>query len=146
MILDWNVGVSERAPAGVQGEQADYVIHTSVCSACDDTTLRAAAGECVEKATSLLSENIDDDSMYVLFGWDAEQGNLMVSVSDAAKQKDASQVVCCNFSALDEKNNAEFIETLKYWITDYLTTCSGFMRYSLVAAFYSESRDQTALL
>lgn len=146
MILEWKAEVSERAPASVQGEQAEYVIHGSVCSANNDTALRAAAGECVEKASCLLSENIDDDAMYVLFGWNAERASLTITVSDAAKQQDASQVVYCEFSALNEKNNPEFTETLKYWITDYLTTCGSFMRYSLVAAFYSESRQQTALL
>ena len=81
-------------------------------------------------------------------------------VTDDSKEKDSRHVVKCIMSTLDDKMNElasssedtweakteEFSELVKGWIHNYLTTCSGFMKYSLIAIFHNESRENTKLL
>ncbi|GGY72236.1 hypothetical protein GCM10011613_16490 [Cellvibrio zantedeschiae] len=106
-----------------------------------------------EKAIQILKENIQDNSLYLLFEWDANQAKLNIVVTDASKKLDSPQSVCCTFSSLavelareSEEQRLGYTESVKFWLHDYLTTCTAFFNYSLVAIFHSSSRDNTELL
>lgn len=116
-----------------------------------DAEIKSALAECIEKAASMLSMNIVDESLYFLFEWDAAQSVLSIVVTDDQKKHDSVYSVRCQFSALstiesDQCDGDSLIEKLQYWIKNYLTTCSAFMNFSLVAAFTSESRSDSMML
>lgn len=109
-----------------------------------DQSIKAALGQCVEKAAELLPVNIQDDSLFLLFEWNKEHSQLNIVVSDADKNQDSPHLVRCDFTGL--QNPAAYQEKVSYWLTDYLTTCAAFMNFSLVAAFYVNNRQESTLL
>jgi hypothetical protein len=82
----------------------------------------------------------------MLFEWDEDNASLSIVVSDAKKAHDSPQMVKCCFKALSENMPSDYAENIHFWIRDYLTTCAGFMRYSLVAAFHTGNRNACTLL
>lgn len=107
-----------------------------------------------------MSDNIGIDSQYFMVEWDVDNATLTVVVTDDAKKNDSKHVVNCHMSTLDKKMNelaisskaswetqtAEFSETVRDWVHNYLTTCGAFMRYSLIALFHCESRENAKIL
>ena len=113
--------------------------HISACLAQDEGSVRSALGECVEKSISLLQDNINNESLYLLFEWCASSSVLSIVVTDSSKEIDSQHIVKCTFAKLES-------EDVQYWIRDYFTTCASFMRYSLVAAFHCSERSESTLL
>lgn len=132
MILSWQENKS-------LGECPESIVYNSEYAGTDESGIRSALAECVEKAISLLAANIQDESLYLMFEWSASSSRLSIVVTDSSKKIDSPQVVQCSFFKLDP-------EDLQYWLGDYFTTCESFMRYSLVAAFHCQTRMQSALL
>jgi len=132
MILSWE---ENKSP----GECPEIIRHHSEYAGTEESGIRLALAECVEKSISLLATNINDESLYLLFEWCTASSVLSIVVTDSTKKLDSAQVVKCGFSRLDA-------EDLQYWLGDYFTTCESFMSYSLVAAFHSETRATSALL
>jgi len=132
MILSWE---KNKSP----GECSETFRHHAEYAGTEESGIRLALAECVEKSISLLHTNIKDESLYLLFEWCAASSVLGVVVTDSTKKIDSPQVVKCGFSRLES-------EDLQYWLGDYFTTCESFMRYSLVAAFHSQTRAESALL
>lgn len=145
MNLDW-----EEKTVG------EHLIFAAVVDSAEESNLKEGLGECVEKATSFLHLNIHDDSMYFMLGWDKTTSTLKITVVDETKSKESQYVVTCCFSALAqallsdsegaEAKADEQTDSIRYWIKDYLTTCSSYYQYSLVATFYTESRNMGDLL
>lgn len=125
--------------------EATQITHHIQHDAGDENAVKATLEACIEKAVSLLDDNVQDDAMYLLFGWQEENGSaqLRVSVADATKSADAKQVVCGEFSVLPAGIDAEQVA---FWLRDYLTTCTAFLRWSLLAAFYTDDRARAQLL
>jgi hypothetical protein len=129
----------------------ENIYHTKIEGA-DTTQWRKAIEACADKAIALLADNIQDDSLYLLFEWNPTSGNLRIVVTDAQKQQDAPISLEALFSSYlkatgnDEGVAAEHTEQIKFWLHDYLTTCTAFFNYSLVAIFHSSNRSQTELL
>ncbi|WP_323815003.1 hypothetical protein [Cellvibrio sp. NN19] len=96
---------------------------------------------CAAKAINLLNDNIQDDSLYLLFEWNPQTNSLKVVVTDANKQQDAPISVGADFEQTDIAT-----EQVKFLLSDYLASCSAFFRYSLVAIFHSSSRTDSTLL
>ena len=139
-MLIWNISKEKK-----------HIIHSAFTSETDEGAFCQAVEACAEKAISLLQTNIQDDSLYLLFEWSTHQASLSVTVTDSSKSHDGPETVKCIFSGLvnlnlnDEQNIIQ-VETIKFWLHDYLTTCSAFFSYSLVAIFHSSTRDKTELL
>lgn len=132
MILSWEESKS-------LGECSESICHNSKYAGTEESGVRLALAECVEKSISLLHTNINDESLYLMFEWCASSSVLSIAVTDSSKKIDSSQVVRCCFSKLEA-------EDLQYWLGDYFTTCESFMRYSLVAAFHCQTRVESVLL
>lgn len=128
-------------------------------------TLKDALEICAAKAISLLDKNIQDDSLYLLFEWNSSTAELTIVVTDADKQRDSSLSVGAKFAELhqhtQDQNHRETAlqpggedsekinisdELVKFFISDYLASCSAFFRFSLVAIFHSSTRSNTNLL
>ncbi|WP_269620313.1 hypothetical protein [Zhongshania sp. BJYM1] len=109
---------------------------------------------CVDKAVSQLADNINDESRYLIFEF-GDGDILKIVVSDDSKTQDSAHSVVCDMSAMRQClaesthwkfKDESFAEIVKHGIRDYLTTCSGFMRYSLVAIFCETDRTKTELI
>lgn len=126
-------------------------VHITSTLDTEETNLRKTIEACAEKAISLLKSNIQDDSLYLLFEWDSSNANLNILVTDAAKKHDAPEIVYCTFPELakeltQQEQSTAYAELVKFWLHDYLTTCTEFFSYSLVAIFHSSDRSNTELL
>lgn len=131
--------------------------HTTEFLSAERANLKLAVEACAGKAISLLEDNIQDESLYLLFEWGPARSTLTVVLTDASKQKDAPHCVIGVFSELEtrisqlhqpariEQTHADS-ELIKFWLFDYLTTCTAFFKFSLVAIFHSSSRDNSELL
>lgn len=129
------------------------IVHSISISETSEKTVRHLIEASADKAIQLLKKNIQDDSLYLLFEWDANHAKLNIIVTDASKTQDAPESVCCIFSSLatelareSEEQRFEYTESVKFWLHDYLTTCTAFFSYSLVAIFHSSTRNNTELL
>jgi hypothetical protein len=123
----------------------------------DESGLCEAFESCAEHAIGLLTENIQDDSLYLLFEWDRSTSILNIVVTDASKKNDSSIKVTCVFSGIEvslnkldkasrEEREKEYVDSIKFWLHDYLPINTTFLNYSLVAIFHSSSRAETELL
>jgi len=157
--LNWE----ERKPSAnlfeeAAGTEREHVVYSAIFNEGKDKLIERAVQACIEKAVSFIPDNVTNESRYFLFEWDVVCSTLTIVVTDDSKENDSKIVVKCLMSVLDENTNtnksesawsdktAEYAQLVKYWIKDYLTTCSDFMKFSLVAVFHSESRENTELL
>jgi len=129
-------------------QRGNHISHIASTTELSAHELRQTAEACIEKAVSLLPQNIQNDSLYLLFEWHPTDAALKICITDASKTRDAPETVYCAFPVLlqqpDDVPNQ--IESVKFWLHDYLTTCTAFLSYSLVAIFHSSSRAYTELL
>lgn len=158
MELNWKESIGSSPDETADGASKDVVVYLAELVDSDDLT--STAIECViDKAVSLLDQNIRDESMYFLFEWDSVCSMLTVVVTDKNKEKDSPHVVKCSFAAFNvkinnlgvsdkerENNVNEYSASVKFWIKDYLSICTRFFGYSLIAIFHNESRETTQLL
>ena len=143
MDLMWTIE-NGGSPAGTTSEDSsERVIHSASLEATSDEKMQQGIDACIEKACGLLENNIQDDSRYMLFGWDVDTSTLTIVVTDDEKERDSRNVVQCHFIVTAKQLDPEDIQ---FWIKDYLTTCAPFLRYSLIAAFHRESRVSCVLL
>ena len=136
MILNW---ITETP-------SADCIQHSTVCSDSAERDVQAAVDACAEYAFALLDDNITDHAMYCLFIWDSEKNALTIVVTDETKKQDAKHRVTMGFSVFPNIEGEEPADTVKYWITDYLTTCQSFLAFSLLAGFVRGERDRVELM
>lgn len=128
-------------------------IHSLSIFETSEKVVRQLIEASTDKAIHLLKKNIQDNSLYLLFEWDLNEAKLNIIVTDASKTQDAPESICCVFSSLaielareSEEQRLNYTESVKFWLHDYLTTCTAFFSYSLVAIFHSSSRNNTELL
>jgi hypothetical protein len=132
------------------------IIHAASVADSAAASVKASVEAATDQAVALLKNNIQDDSLYLLFEWNADAAKLTILVTDASKTQDAPELVCCSFPmlALEASNSdargaltsATSTDSVKFWLHDYLTTCTAFFSYSLVAIFHSSTRSNTELL
>jgi len=121
----------------------------------NDQNIQQNINDTVDKAISFLPHNIQADSLYMLFEWSSAASTLEIVITDPAKSHDAPITTRCIFEGIQEEANLEnnegditqqVTERIKLGIKDYLTTCAGFMQFSLVAAFHDGERSKSELL
>lgn len=139
-MLIWNTTQSQN-----------QTLHTLTSHETTELKIRNTIEACTDKAVSLLKTNIQDDSLYLLFEWDCNNASLNILVTDATKNHGAPEVICCRFPTLatelnNQEKSSDYSELVKFWLHDYLTTCTAFFSYSLVAIFHSSTRSNTELL
>jgi hypothetical protein len=129
------------------------IIHTTLITESGEEKVLRAMESCVDKSIGLLKNLIQSDSLYLLFEWDSNTAVLNIVVTDGSKTDDSPESVCCVFSGvqkelrlLDETQKHTYADNVKFWLHDYLTVCTAFFNYSLVAIFHSSTREHTELL
>jgi len=134
--LNWT---TETSDAGV-------IRHTANCAETVDQDVQAALYRCADYAFSLLEDNIQDDSMFCLFIWDAKDSAFSIVVTDEKKGSDAKHRVTLSFTGFSGDGFSNLADSAKYWLTDYLTTCPSFLAFSLLAAFVRGDRAKVELM
>lgn len=135
MSLEWKV----------DNKSSTQVTHFSVCEDSHELAVKQAIEESVEKAISLLANNIRDDSLYFLIEWHSDTSTVNITVTDDSKTKASAETVSCQ-CRIDDGNSSAYALAVQDWIKDYLTTSSSFIRFSLVAVFRLGSQGQSILL
>jgi hypothetical protein len=131
-----------------ENKSAESIIHYTEFAGVPDDQVQLAINSSIDKMAQLLDSNINDDSMYLMFEWDIASSLLSIVVTDETKSHDSANVVQCCFTKIDETLNSEdeLAEDVEFWVRDYLTTCTVFLNYSLIAAFHCGSRAASKLL
>ena len=119
------------------------VLHMARCAGDSDLAIKDALEGALEKAVALLDRNVRDDSRYLLCEWDANAATLQVVVTNDDKLVDAPEVVKCHLERLAGPVDEELVSFL---LRDYLTTCTAFLGWSLLAAFHEGDRQRSRLL
>lgn len=160
MTLDWQEQKGVNPFETKTEDETKYLVFYSDVKESDDNVIKAAIEASVDKSISLFSHSIRDNSCFIIFEWNPALSTLIIAVTDDRKEHNSPEVVKCHFSGLNDKmrltqevsetewrkNVDSYSEDLKIMIRDYLTTCSAFMRFSLIAAFHSEDRSDSVLL
>ena len=158
MSLNWKEhnNANPQAPTNTP----EHLTYLAQAHEYDTKGLNSAVACSIDKAVSLLNDNINEHSRYLIFEWDITCSVLTIVVTDDKKENDSAKVVQCCFTALDNKLKAvkntalseweseanRYAECMKDTIRDYLTTCHTFFSYSLVAIFHTDGRSNSALL
>ena len=145
MTLNWQTTTDSKI-FKTDTSDANYTLHAAQVADAPNNNgpmIKQAIGEAIEKASSLLDANIDDESLFLMFEWDETQPCLTIAVTDDTKAKTSPDVVRCSFATLDEQYDTQQIQLL---VKDYLSTCKQFLRFSLVAMFNTGSRENCELL
>jgi len=124
----------------------DRIVHTTTCTDTQEKDIQAALNVGADYAFALLDENIGDDAMYCLFIWNDNEKSLTMAVTDETKSKDGKHLVSISFAGFDAESAEGRADTIKYWITDHLTTSPDFLKYSLIAGFVRGERDRVELM
>ena len=135
MSLEWKVA----------SNSSTHVTHISVCEDSHELAIKQAMEESVEKAISLLANNIRDDSLYFLIEWHSDTSTVKITVTDDSKTKVSAETVSCQCH-IDDSHSSAYALSIQDWVKDYLTTSSSFIRFSLVAVFRLGSQGQSILL
>jgi hypothetical protein len=146
--LHWASSPNEEA-IDAYGNQTQGHIYFFDCTATDEKEIRNTVNQTIDKMVGLLRSNVWDSSRYCLFEWDKKTKTLDIVVTDDDKKVNSPDIVRCHISAFDDSPDQDTgaeIENLQYWIQNYLTTCTDFFNFSLIAVFHSESRNKTTLL
>lgn len=138
------------------GENCTTIVNSAVLNV-DYESIKHAVEANATEIISQLADNIQDDSLYLLFEWDSVNAVLTSCITDASKTRDAALHICSEFPAaklsFDSlepsarlEQQVDLSECIKFWLHDYLTTCTAFFKFSLVAIFHASSRNETELL
>lgn len=147
MKVNWEMSVLPT------GKLAEYVYVTDSATQLE-IELEPLIIACVDKAVSVMPENINDDSLYLIFEFD-DRSVLRIVMTDDTKQQESAYGIACDMSSVTpylaesdywKFKDERFADIVKHCIRDYLTTCGAFMRYSLVAVFSEGDRARTELL
>ena len=143
MPLEWNVNNTD----------SPRYLHQTVCNEPNEAAIKEVVDGSIERAIDCLHENIQDDSLYFLVEWNDAESSLTIIVTDDSKQKESPHKIVSDFSNVmgqvmsgAMKDINVDIEKIQYWVRDFLTTSTGFIRFSLVAIFSRGDRSNTILM
>ncbi|MCG8315408.1 MAG: hypothetical protein MI976_19535 [Pseudomonadales bacterium] len=116
------------------------------CEKNDEVSLTKAVEDSIASAVSLIPENLPalgDEARYFMIELDLEQRQARILLTSDDKKTDGPKVVKL---ALPHGEPTQLEATLKFAAKDYLTTCSEFLNYALLAVIHSGDRSKTQLL
>lgn len=153
MSLNWNLSEGKNPFAPEEQGATACRFHHAESPACEDEAVKNDMEEALEKAMALLNANVKNESRYFLVEWDRENAVLRLAVTNDRKAQDAADVVTCRFMMLHQRLQTEdepavdaCSDKVNFYAKDYLSTCTGFMDYSLVAMYTDGSRNDVRML
>ena len=100
ITLHWTSTNSQSTSTANRNNPAIHTLHCAQYTEKTADKLQQAIGLIVDKATSLLHININDHSMYLLFGWHSQAAKLSIVVTDSSKTRDSEHIVQCDFTKI----------------------------------------------
>ena len=135
MPLEWNVN----------NTNTQHSLHQTTCKESTEAAIKTTIDGSIERAIDCLHENIQDESLYFLVEWNDTESSLTIIVTDDSKQKESPHKIVSDFRQAIPNSDVD-IEKIQYWVRDFLTTSTGFIRFSLVAIFSRGDRNNTVLM
>lgn|GEM_PF-486265 len=159
VISDRESHCAEMATTVLRVDDGKTLYHMEVEST-SDVLIKRYIEVAIEQAITLLHENIVDQSVFFMCGWHPQTSTLRIAVTDDTKKNESPHCVQVIFSGLQrewqniatesldryQERQEHYTDQVRYWLRDYLTTSNGFMRYSLVSAFYDSTPQASSLL
>jgi len=153
MSLSWSLSDAENPFVPADRYTAGCRFHHAESVAVDDHSAKNELEVALEKAVALLNANVKNESRYFMVEWHLPSSTLRLAVTNDTKSEDGADVVTLRFTALNEQLQAAgeserelHSEKVQFWVKDFLSTCAGFMDYSLVAVFTDGVRDRVRML
>lgn len=153
MSLNWNLSEGQNPFLADDKAAAICRFHYAESAAVEDRAVKDDVEAALERAMSLLNANVKNESTYFLVEWDLPSATLRLAVTDERKVQDEADVVTCRFTLLNQQLQVEEagqVEAcsgkVRFWAKDYLSTCTEFMNYSLVALYTDTERSRTSIL
>lgn len=153
MSLSWNLSEGCNPFWADDKAAAECRFHYAESSATEEEVVKDDMEAALEKAMELLNGNVKNESLYFMVEWDRPSSTLRLAVTNDRKAQDAADVVTCRFESLNRQLQAEGPDSVaacsdrvKFWAKDYLSTCTEFMNYSLVALYTDTSRNETSIV
>ena len=162
MQFEWKkrkkeISSSDSLESTLEPGSVIYSIETNIL---DHDKVKLFLAACIDKAVSLLDVNITQDSCYFMCEWNKRLSILSIVVTDDTKALDSLHIVQGQFKRegidvddgfdqlrfTSKEDEDSFANNIQYWLRDYLTTSTGFMAFSLVAAFHCSDRVESVLL
>ncbi|CAA0102960.1 Uncharacterised protein [BD1-7 clade bacterium] len=117
-------------------------LHLASINDGEEKATQASVDQATAKAVELLPDSLFDDAMFMLFEWNSDKHQLDINITDAGKKQNADIIV----RVILDGTYVPGVELLKYWLKDYLSSSTGFLHYSLIAAFTDADRQSVQML
>jgi hypothetical protein len=132
----------------------EVVQHFTQCDEKHEEAIHQHLNLVLDRAIGIIPQSIHDDARYLLFTWNSDSATLDIVSTNDDKTHDASENVQLHIEqwqqttgqSLTEQSLTEQTDNIHFWIKDYLTTCSEFLHFSLVAMLSLGDRAKTQLL
>lgn len=126
-----------------ENNHGELALVAAVMDSAEESRLQLAVDQAIEYAVQLMTKNVRDESRYFICEWDIQEKVLNVVVTDENKSNESPVSLELKLPGIEQENSTELI---KFWITDYLSTCSDFLRFSVIALFHTGDRNRGTLL
>lgn len=98
--MEWKENLPAANPFDASvGFEKEYIVHSSTCD-CDDSDADKAAIEAGQYSLKYISENLTDESKYLLFSWDDINSSLSIVITHDDLVEYSTHVVKVNFERM----------------------------------------------
>ena len=129
-----------------RNETGELVLVSADTDTTSEAELQLAVDAAVEYAVQLMPQNVRDESRYFICEWNTQVLRLNIVVTDESKMVESPLVLELSLPGMANMDTGAVSELVKFWITDYLSTCSAFLRFSVIALFHTGDRTRGTLL
>jgi len=125
----------------------------------DEKCLSAAIDKLTGNAIDKIAEHVTDDSRYLIFIWTQTEGRLQIGLANHDNKDNIQHLTEQSWPELrgcdknsepvhlsDVERNNEIESLVRFCLTDYLSSCNGFLRYALIALFHTGDASKSKLL
>jgi len=124
----------------------ELVLVAAEASVTDEQDLQLAVDEAIEYGVQLMATNVRDKSRYFICEWNTLELRLNIVVTDESKTEESPIALELSLPGMADMDRQKSTELIQFWITDYLSTCSAFLRFSVIALFHTGDRTRGTLL
>lgn len=98
--MEWKENLPAANPFDASvGFETEYIVHSSTCD-CDDSDADKAAIEAGQYSLKYITENLTDESEYLLFSWDDINSSLSIVITHDDLVEYSPHVIKVNFERM----------------------------------------------
>lgn len=129
-----------------ESQRDEFLLVSACVEASGEPDLQASVEAAVARGVELMPRTVVDASRYFMCEWRAQHSLLRIQVTDETKNIDSPIRVELSLPGFQERSESQSSELVKFWITDYLSTCTDFLRFAVIALFHTGDRTRGVLL